>query len=795
MDQHVYHYQAANLSFQETIDNFVVRNSAFEKVITDIKTTDKESSFQHYVFVGRRGSGKSTLLRRIEAEVYTNENLENHFECVNLGEEQSGIFKIYDIWDNVIRILRAKEYEIEDIDFRDYRDDLKAYTKKLHGQIIDAIRSKNKRLIILIDNIDRVLNNLGEDTDLLRELLMNFLDIRIIGGSTLMSEHFWKYEKPFYQFFSIVNLPPLSIEEIKELLIHWSEIKKLSEIKKVIKRNPGKLQSIRMLTDGTPRSMLIFVDMLLNKPSLKGYEYLKIIVDNSTPIYQERLGTLSPAQNKIITELAYFWEAVQVDRLIPVCKMEGKTISALLNQLYKLSYVEKIKGDTKNLYYRIGERFFNLWLIMTQGGPQQRSEAKYLTEFLEIWYDKNELNQFCGTFINEIKNNESEKNQLLSMSHALLNAKSIDRGSRLSLYAKLKDELQVPLNDLGDVEKYIEGISQDIINAFELEDYEKAINLLNLLNNDSGKKYSGLGLVYECLNEFSKAEKSYIDAIDKRNVDGMYNLARLYQNQGRTSEAEKYYLDAIENGDVDAMYNLALMYSEQGKEEEAKRYYLMAIDKGNIYAMNNLALMYIEQGKEEAAEKYFLDAKENGAVNAKYNLANLYFEQGKFEEAEKNYLLSLEGGVSESIDSLASLYYLKTNNTKALKDFIVSKKDQIDEELLCVCFLYLGELEQFSEYFNKLSSDENVDNISSIFIAHLLIHKQTQLTINLFNEYELLKDKFKPLYYIANQLLSPDQSIPVQTPPEIEESMNDILVEIKKQQERYYGTSNIKITS
>jgi hypothetical protein len=270
MEQQLIHYQAANASYEDIIKNFTVRTDEFGKVITDIKNTDKESSFQHYVFVGRRGSGKSTLLRRIEAEVYTNKRLMKEYECVNLGEEQSGIYKIYDLWDNVIRDLNTKGYQIEEIDFRTYKDDLKEYTKKLHRQIINSIRSKKKRLILLIDNIDRVLKNLGEDTDLLRELLMNYLDIRIIGGSTYMSEYFWEYDQPFYQFFTIRHLEPLSLNEINDLLIHWSEVKNLPELKDVITKHPGKLQSIRMLTDGTPRTMLIFVDMLLNRPSLKG---------------------------------------------------------------------------------------------------------------------------------------------------------------------------------------------------------------------------------------------------------------------------------------------------------------------------------------------------------------------------------------------------------------------------------------------------------------------------------------------------------------------------------------------
>ena len=70
-------YLWTHQSYDEVIKNFIVRQKEFQRVIDDILTTKDGSSFQHYVFVGRRGSGKSTLLRRIQAEISTNDNL-NH---------------------------------------------------------------------------------------------------------------------------------------------------------------------------------------------------------------------------------------------------------------------------------------------------------------------------------------------------------------------------------------------------------------------------------------------------------------------------------------------------------------------------------------------------------------------------------------------------------------------------------------------------------------------------------------------------------------------------------------------
>ncbi len=379
-------YQSANLSDEQIIDNFVVRTKEFERVMADIRTTEKGSSFQHYVFVGRRGSGKSTLLRRIQAEVCTDPELKEKFIVANLSEEQAGIYKLYDLWDYVIRDLRTKGFDLPEIDWQEYQDDLKEYTKVLYRTIHEFLHKEDKRLILLVDNIDRIFKNIGKDANLLREQLMNFNDVRIIGGSTIMAEDFWRYDMPFYQFFSIKRLEPLSMEEIKMLLEHWAVASGSHEIAEFVERHTGKIQAIRMLTDCTPRTMQLFVDMLINRNDQQGFDYLRRIIDNATPVYQERLGQLSQQQQKIVTELSFFWEAASVEQLVPVCKMSGKNISAQMSALAKAQVVEKISDGSKNNLYRIADRTFGFWTLITQGNSMQREMAVELFHFLEIYF-------------------------------------------------------------------------------------------------------------------------------------------------------------------------------------------------------------------------------------------------------------------------------------------------------------------------------------------------------------------------------------------------------------------------
>ncbi len=56
--------------------------------------------------------------------------------------------------------------------------------------------------------------------------------------------------------------------------------------------------------------------------------------------------------------------------------MENRVISAQLSQLIDKGVADKIETNTKNHLYRLSERFFNLWLIVTQGGPREKRAGK-----------------------------------------------------------------------------------------------------------------------------------------------------------------------------------------------------------------------------------------------------------------------------------------------------------------------------------------------------------------------------------------------------------------------------------
>ncbi|MCD8540897.1 MAG: tetratricopeptide repeat protein [Leadbetterella sp.] len=654
MNNYVIKYQNANQTTDDVIKNFVVRKKEYEDTIRSIRSANEGDSFSHLVFVGRRGSGKSTLLRRIQAEILRSESLSSRYAVVNLSEEQSGIYRFFDLWDYVIRDMNSQGFIIQEPDFRLYKDNLRNYSKDLHGLIVQALRNRKKQLILLIDNIDRIFDNIGEEVALFRELLMNFKEIRIIGGSTVMSEHFWRYDLPFYEYFTIKRIEPLTIKEIEELLKHWSKVKGVPEIKDYLKIYPGKIHSIRMLTDGLPRTMLLFIDMLLDRKQQNGYQYLQKIVDNATPIYQERLFSLSASQRKVITELAFLWDAITVEGLVDKCKMESKLISAILNQLVGLRFVEKIKGETKNRYYRLEERFFNLWLNMTQGGPQQRYEAKALSSFLESWYDKTELENLVKEVIDVIYLKKPKRDYVESMGNALMKCKSIAEELKRALALGLiQQDLKISDNDIVEI---FGSFEKAIGSSLENKDYETAIRLLGQSNIDYGLRYFGLALSYEGLKDTNKAKEFYEKAVNKNYFEALTNLGNLYVSIGDVKSAKEKYLLGVESGVVLCMNNLGNLYKNNKEFELAEKYYKMAIERGSLNTLNNLGELYSITGREDLARGFFLKAIENEAYLSAYSLGQVYHEQRDLKKAKEYYQLAYRYGNSFAANNLGVIF-------------------------------------------------------------------------------------------------------------------------------------------
>jgi TPR repeat protein len=817
-------YQNANNDNATVKRNFVVRVSEFELIMSDLRRKKTKDPLQHELLLGRRGSGKSTLLKRIQIEIEEDPTLSKNYIAINLAEEQAGIYRLSDLWFEALKEIALQTNTSLNLEsFSTFRDN-QQYARYLHGEIHKILVEHQKKAVLLLDNLDRIVENFDDDGHLLRETLLNYNDLQIIGGSTRMDEHFWQYDKPFYEFFRRHRLEGLTFEEIHQLLNQWSDALALPQLKDYALHNRGKIEALRILTDGLPRTLQFFIKIFLKNSTLTGFDHIKQTMDLASPLYQERLNNLTAPQRKIVLEMAFIWEACSTKQLVEACRMEGKLISSFMKQLNGFGIVETLQTNTKNHLYRLSERFFNMWLIVTQGNPDQKRKAYFLTIFLELFYDADEIRALAMTHSQNLKDKSMGYDQAVVLTKAISQSKHIgvdERDELLDLTYQLSDyqsekgdlpvkyeKLKEEIDKLQEEGKYKEALQ--IVEEIENEEdgikfYLKGYFLYRLNDEEEAEKYYikavrkghvsasfNLAFLFLKQGKIEKAEKYYLIAIDRNDNQALYNLANLYQSQNKNEDAEKYYLLSVEKGIDSALFNLANLYYNQEKVEDAEKYYLLAIAKGNIASLHNLAVLYQSQGNQDDAERYYFEALRKGQVESIHHLGILYESQGKIDDAEKYYLDAIEKGDVLALYSLSFLYFKENKNKQKALEYILQKNqiapDFKSQSFQIIVEIWNGKFDNVDNRVRNLIRDSNEDLIGA-FLNILLILEQTHLIQSLFEDEALgqdLRDKYQLLYY-ATLILNhkTENNLLLRIPQEVMPTVEKIVAEVKEKQAFY----------
>jgi TPR repeat protein/nucleoside-triphosphatase THEP1 len=791
-------YNPHNQTPQELIDGFVVRKKEFEALFSEIKTDPMKNPPQHMIIQGRRGSGKTTFLLRIYHEVKNDAALKKWLIPLVFNEEQYSVRTLYKLWE-----LVAKELENESEDFAGLPDVLEAkiestdYEEICFDLLKSALQNKNKKLLLLIDNFGVMVEKFTErEQRQLREILITCSDIRIIGASAVALESTFDYAKPFFEFFKIIDLPGLSKEEAVMLLLALGEKYHKPQIKEIIEKRPGKIEALRRLTDGVPRTMILLFEIFVDDALGESFRDLDMVLDRVTPLYKHRMDELSAQQQELVDIIALEWDAMAVKVIARKSRMESKAISSQLRQLEKNKVIIKKTTSTKNYLYQISERFFNIWYLMRNGRRKEQKQVVWLTRFLEEWCDKEELMERAKGHLKAVQNGEVYEAGAFYMTEALAKTNithsmqnSLIKETRLFLYkigSQFSDQL---------VESDKELLQKAADNSYQNKN-ELALKYLKSIHLKTPDVLFLIGRTYHELMDVVRAEKYYRLVIGKGHADGMFSLALLYQNDKKDmDQAIKYYEMATEHGHPSAMNNLAVIYeNEKQNFNQAEKYYKMAIEKGEPTAIYNMAHFFDYRKNDfNEAEKYYKIAIKKGHVIAITNLAMLYMRKKKdFNQAEPYFKIAIERGDCFAQAFLAIIYFAqRTNKISALK-YITKAWEQnprIELKILYpLILLWNDEFEKSTSIATSLFQDSRIiDNDYPIeqYLLLLIAKRQYNFALRLFQESPLnLRERYRPIYYALMYFMQdshPDEFKKMGS--ELEQTVMEIVSEIKKMAE------------
>jgi len=203
-----------NINIQESEnENGSLESIEFEIIVDALKSKKKGDPLQHELILGRHGIGNSTLLRSIKLEIDGQAELSEKYVAINhLAEEQNTIYRLSDLWYEVLQELAIRFQKPLNLRNSDSFEDEQTFAKYLYTEIHRLLTAADRRAVLLLDNLDRILENLDHDAHLLRETLLNYNDLQIIGASTCMTEHFGSHSRPFYDFFRYHRLEERAFE-------------------------------------------------------------------------------------------------------------------------------------------------------------------------------------------------------------------------------------------------------------------------------------------------------------------------------------------------------------------------------------------------------------------------------------------------------------------------------------------------------------------------------------------------------------------------------------------------------
>jgi Flp pilus assembly protein TadD len=403
-------YNPQSLSKTEALAQFHAREAAYGSLM-DLLREERPS---HVLIIGTRGMGKTTLLQRVRYGVEDDAELNSRYLVLAFPEEQYNVNRLHHFLLNTVdavadamerlknqpMLARAEAYA--DLMGKRPAEEIE---EKVPGFLAEIGQQMRRNFLLLVDNADRLFEMIEDRQQWrLRELLSSRRDLTFFGATTQASDGIYGPERAFFEFFQIHRLTPLTLTEVRNLLLRLSESVEEKESEKgTAKRrvaewldaDAARLRTLVQLTGGNPRTTVLLFHLVLDGLAGGAREYLEQLLDQVTPTYKGRVDELPAQSQQVLDAVALRWDPVTAMEVAEDTGLETGAVSTHLTRLVRQGVLEKADpGDSKKALYQVAERFFNIWYLM-RASRRVRAKLRWFVEFLRVFFESGELEQMA----------------------------------------------------------------------------------------------------------------------------------------------------------------------------------------------------------------------------------------------------------------------------------------------------------------------------------------------------------------------------------------------------------------
>ncbi len=242
-----------------------------------------------------------------------------------------------------------------------------------------------RTLLVFVENLDAVFEGLGlEGQKRLRAFLQEHPQTSLVATSPQLFSGVQSRNAPFFGFFQIEHLQPLTVKEATTLLRNIAHAQHDRELVAFLSTPEGRsrIQAIHHLAGGNHRVYVVLSQFLTKKRLDELVPAFERLLDELTPYYQERLRWLSAQQRELVEALCRAGRLLPVKELAAKLFMSPQTASGQLQKLTALGYV---RSDTRGResFYELAEPLLRMTVEIKDN---QRTLIGQTVEFLRLWF-------------------------------------------------------------------------------------------------------------------------------------------------------------------------------------------------------------------------------------------------------------------------------------------------------------------------------------------------------------------------------------------------------------------------